>query len=157
MKTFSLHDFVAESNHIEGIKAVRDVEIEAHEDFLIQPITIDSLVRFVGLVANAQLRDRIGMDVWIGSHCPISGNPRVRLILQELLDDSLRSVFEIHREYETLHPFMDGNGRSGRVLWLHQMGGIDQAPLGFLHTYYYQSLAAESRTRASDKNLDAKR
>lgn len=42
--------------------------------------------------------------------------------------------------YETLHPFTDGNGRSGRALWLWAMGGIHRAPLGFLHHFYYQAL-----------------
>ena len=37
---------------------------------------------------------------------------------------------------------MDGNGRSGRVLWLYNMGGIERVPLGFLHTFYYQALDA---------------
>ena len=47
--------------------------------------------------------------------------------------------------YETLHPFMDGNGRSGRILWAWQMIEHNIAPglsLGFLHAYYYQTLAA---------------
>ena len=46
---------------------------------------------------------------------------------------------ETHVRYELLHPFLDGNGRSGRALWLWLMG---QAPLGFLHTFYYQTLSA---------------
>lgn len=47
-----------------------------------------------------------------------------------------------HVEYETLHPFMDGNGRSGRVLWAWQMrrDGRDPLQLGFLHAFYYQAL-----------------
>ena len=36
------------------------------------------------------------------------------------------------------HPFTDGNGRSGRALWLWQMN--NHAPFGFLHTFYYQTL-----------------
>ncbi|KKK46704.1 hypothetical protein LCGC14_3162550, partial [marine sediment metagenome] len=53
------------------------------------------------------------------------------------------SPFEIHQSYEELHPFSDGNGRSGRMIWLWQMlrDGQDVS-LGFLHTHYYQSLEA---------------
>ncbi len=58
-----------------------------------------------------------------------------------------------HVAYENLHPFTDGNGRSGRALWLWQMmhGTMRQVnmarDLGFLHTFYYQTLnASDGRT-----------
>lgn len=139
MKPFSLRDFVSESNWIEGITTVTSSDIEAHENFLLHQISVDSLVMFVGIVAQAQLRDRVGMNVTIGPHVPIDGGPYVRMRLEDILNDSM-SPFITHQTYEELHPFMDGNGRSGRVLWLHMMGGIDRVPLGFLHSWYYASL-----------------
>lgn len=30
-----------------------------------------------------------------------------------------------------------------RALWLWVMGGIENAPLGFLHTFYYQTLEVQ--------------
>ena len=47
-----------------------------------------------------------------------------------------------HVEYETLHPFTDCNGRSGRMIWLWQMLKQDRlvAGLSFLHSWYYSSL-----------------
>ena len=140
MKRFTLHDFVAESNRIEGIETVRDMEVEAHEHFLAQPITVQSLEFFVLTVADALLRSKQGMNVRAGNHHPVAGGPMVRDLLQNLLDNPTVSAFEAHRAYEAIHPFMDGNGRSGRVLWLHMMGGIEKVSLGFLHTFYYQSL-----------------
>lgn len=139
MKPFSLRDFVSESNWIEGITTVTSSDIEAHETFLLHPISVDSLVMFVGIVAQAQLRDRVGMDIQIRRHLPIDGGPLVRKRLEDTIYDSI-SPYAAHQAYEDLHPFMDGNGRSGRVLWLHMMGGIDRVRLGFLHTWYYQSL-----------------
>ena len=53
----------------------------------------------------------------------------------------IKQAYTLHHEYETLHPFTDGNGRSGRVLWLWMLGGIKNTPLGFLHHWYYQSLS----------------
>jgi len=47
-------------------------------------------------------------------------------------------AFEVHLDYEHLHPFTDGNGRSARMLWAWQMR---EFPLGFLHTFYYQALS----------------
>ena len=44
--------------------------------------------------------------------------------------------------YEMLHPFMDGNGRSGRALWAWMMLRLGQDPFAllFLHRFYYQTL-----------------
>ncbi len=139
MNAFTLKDFVAESNRIEGIPVVKELEVDAHLVFLAQPVSIDSLEFFVDIVASASLRDKPGMDVQVGNHLPIRGGPGVRQLLQDILDSGFRPS-GVHHAYETLHPFMDGNGRSGRVLWLHMMGGIESAPLGFLHHWYYQSL-----------------
>ena len=49
---------------------------------------------------------------------------------------------EYHQRYETLHPFMDGNGRSGRALWAWQRLQRGESPfaLGFLWAYYYETL-----------------
>jgi Fic family protein len=52
------------------------------------------------------------------------------------------SPFAAHVRYEHLHPFTDGNGRSGRAIWAWQMlyQGRGEIPLGFLHHFYYQSI-----------------
>ena len=143
MLTYSLRDFVVESNRIERIEGTCREEMEEYVRFFSNGVTIKSLEQFVDIVANAQLRDVEGLDVEIKGWRPMRGGSHIRSILRNLLEpDNLNLVtpFRTHQEYEDLHPFMDGNGRSGRVLWLHQMGG--KAPLGFLHQFYYQTLAA---------------
>lgn len=152
MKAFSLEDFVRESNRIEGIH--RDPttdEISATARFLSnsgRPVTITDLIDLVAVYQpNAKPRFVQGLDVRVGNHIPPRGGPHVQARLVSLLEqkDRHRDAYEMHIEYETLHPFTDGNGRSGRALWLREMGGMWKAPLGFLHTFYYQTLQHSGR------------
>lgn len=138
--------FIRESNKIEGIKrSPTQKEINAHLRFLeSKEIKIETLQEFVEKIAPGKpLRNKPGMNVRVGAHYPIEGGPQVEEHLYELLKQMPNlSPHDLHCRYEVLHPFMDGNGRSGRVLWLWKMGGIYQAPLGFLHHFYYQTLSA---------------
>ena len=66
------------------------------------------------------------------------------LHLEERSYASLIDAGLIHVQFETIHPFLDGNGRSGRVLWAWAMirDGQDPFALPFLHRFYYQALDA---------------
>lgn len=93
------------------------------------------------------------MNVRVGNYYPPVGGIAIVTRLIDILQDAqfsthdssfglrgLQSLaYETHQRYEKLHPFTDGNGRSGRMLWMWMMR---KAPLGFLHTWYYQSLNA---------------
>lgn len=148
---YRLSLFVKESNRIEGItRAPTAGELREHREFLaLEQITVENLERFVKVVAPGKpLRREWTMNVRVGNHLPPQGGPHIEADLRTLLldvDDG-RNPYTIHRRYETLHPFMDGNGRSGRVLWLWQMvrqvGDPYVLRRGFLHSWYYQSLSA---------------
>jgi hypothetical protein len=110
-------------------------------------VTVADLEKFVDDVAGASLRRQPGMDVVVGSHVPPPGGSKIESHLVELLADIQGfdiSPWEAHVEYETLHPFGDGNGRSGRVLWAWQMAqeGNDPFAISVLHRMYYQALEA---------------
>ena len=142
----NLPDFVRESNKIEGIiREPLKIEILATEVFLaLDKVTVEELDTLVIMYQpGAKLRDQHGMDVIVGNHHPPKGGMYIRQSLRNMLllfkrGENPSVPYLAHQYYEDLHPFTDGNGRTGRALWLWYMNG--NAPLGFLHTWYYQSL-----------------
>lgn len=148
IKVDELRSFVAESNRIEGIHRVLDSEVDATAAFLkLETVRVQDLSALVAVFAPGhRLRDKPGLNVRVGNYCPPPGGPLILSSLENLLynvDCGSVTPFQAHLRYEALHPFTDGNGRSGRALWLWVMKGI--APLGFLHMFYYQTLAAIER------------
>lgn len=151
-----LFEFVRESNRIEGIRRdPTDDEMIAHHTLLDGPMTIEAVEAFVSVIAPGhRLRDKTGLNVRVGNHIPPAGGPKVRVHADLIVGDARRLAdpFDTHRAYETLHPFTDGNGRSGRAIWLWMMLNTGRDPYvlqrGFLHTWYYQSLAASSERRS---------
>ena len=139
--------FVAESNRIEGIN--RDPtpdEVNIVRAFLNPTkINVGDLIMAVDVFEpGAKLRDKKGMDVRVGNHIAPPGGPTIKPNLTHIVHiaHGLESPHAVHCDYEHLHPFTDGNGRSGRLLWLWMMVKRDgvMPPLGFLHQWYYQSL-----------------
>jgi len=150
MSEFNLRAFISESNHIEGIDSVGDNEEAAYTEFLEcfgedDDDDIKELEKLVSVIQpNAHLRSLPGFDVQVGTHIPPPGGPKIVEALNYVLDVMWESTpWETHLSYESLHPFTDGNGRSGRALWLYHMQyrELDWS-LGFLHTFYYQVLSA---------------
>lgn len=150
-----LWKFVTESNAIEGIfRQPGADELAAHEMILsLSKIDVPDLCDFVKVICGRKLRDKDGMElrdqhgmnVRIGSHYPPKGGFRVvdKLVnILEMAHGDKVHPYIVHCEYEMLHPFMDGNGRSGRALWLWQMlrRGADPYQIPFLQWWYYLSL-----------------
>ena len=142
-------DFVRETNRIEGIhREPTQEEIDEFKRFVrLETITVAELEKFVSIYQpDARLRDLPGLDVCVGGHIPPRGGPHVVEQLKALLDEANekawtdKDAWRLHVQYETLHPFTDGNGRSGRMLWAWMTGELRAIDLGFLHRFYYQTL-----------------
>lgn len=141
--------FLIESNKIEDIHNTDKAEI------LLQPFTLflykdnikikDLIYLTTFMDGNIRLRDKQGLDVRVGNYVPPLGDPDITEQLNALLDAVVDELhpFEVHKLYETLHPFTDGNGRTGRMLWAWQMVNQHNYDfnLGFLHMFYYQTLS----------------
>ena len=151
---FDLSPFVMESNRIEGILPTTQAEVDATTKLVSDTgvVGVRELEQYIEIIApHAQLRDKIGLDVQISDYRPTLGGPHVRDTLVRILkfmglsSNDLINSYLLHKEYENLHPWTDGNGRSGRALWLRQIYWNDNATfrlvmkLGFLHIWYYHS------------------
>ena len=143
-------DFIRESNRIEGIE--RDPtaeEIEAHERlFRFASMSVVALCQFQDVIAPGKsLRKTLGMNVRVGAHIAPSGGPEIVSCLQRIVARANRydDPWKVHVKFELLHPFMDGNGRTGRALWAWNMMmlGNDPFAIPFLHRFYYQTLSTQ--------------
>lgn len=137
-------EFIRESNRIEGIlREPTKAEIVEFVRFMaLDTVGINDLIDFVGVYQpNAVFRDKKTVPrVRVGNHIAPPSGPGIRRSLESILKNMFHSgAYWTHIDYETLHPFTDGNGRSGRMLWAWQMG-YSGLSLGFLHKFYYQTL-----------------
>ena len=118
-----LTDFLRESLRIEGIhRDPTPIELKETDEFLrAEQLTVLRIVRLVSVYApHARLRNKVGLNVRVGNHVPMPGGPEIKEHLQsfcEAVNAETLDAYRAHLIYETLHPFTDGNGRSGRAVW----------------------------------------
>jgi len=153
-----MENFICESNAIEGIyRKPTDLEVSSFRIFMEMPaLTLDDVCVLQAVFAPANpLRTEPYMNVRVGSHIAPPGGVLIKPMLLSIIEDanSGDNPWHTHVDFETLHPFLDGNGRTGRAVWAWQMQRLGRDPfeLPFLHRFYYQSLE-NSRAALDRKN-----
>ncbi len=143
--------FVRESNAVEGIHREPFPHEIDHSIHFMQTaaITLQDLNEVQQSFAPGhRLRDVPGLDVRVGNYVAPAGGLAIRDKLADILigANAASDPWKVHVAFEMLHPYMDGNGRTGRILWAWHMKRLGRDPfaLPFLHRFYYQTLEAQS-------------
>lgn len=141
--------FLIESWRIEGLGADKITEgIIQHTYGFLERKQIN-LTHVLDLATaytpKAILRCEKGMNVQVGNYVPPVGGPEIASKLNELIDlinQNKIDPWEGHIEFESLHPFLDGNGRTGRAVWAWHTFKNGENPFirPFLHSFYYSTL-----------------
>ncbi len=103
--------------------------MEATEAFVrLTALTVADVCRLVKVCQpDAIIRSRPGLNVRVGNHvAPLGGQKIVDDLINLLnaINRDPRDPYKAHLIYETLHPFTDGNGRSGRAIWKWQINQL---------------------------------
>lgn len=131
------------------------------------PLTVGQMLRWHGVLLTGIRDDAAGRfrrgDEWVrvGSH--LGANPLfVRETVEQALEryragqpeNIIERIAWFHCEFEVIHPFVDGNGRIGRVLMNHHLLQEALPPVivraRSRHSEYYPALDAYSRTDRHD-------
>lgn len=114
------------------LRLAKKVDILTESDILrLHSIMIEGFlaVEHIGVYRNCSVR--------VGNYVPPSYN-RVPNLMNEFIDAFNKkelSPLELHYMFESIHPFVDGNGRLGRILWAMDLHQRKQPIYNILDTY----------------------
>ena len=145
-----IEKFMRESNWIEGEREtdyrgtrgmLRQNDIKSAKKFLGRPMTEKSLKKLHFELSEGrdilrgEWRD---CQVYIGKHTPVAPEMLIKTMGSFFHLLSELDAWEAHNKFEWIHPWEDLNGRTGRLIYLHKLGGEINMP--FLQHYYYETL-----------------
>jgi len=144
--------FMLESNKIEGEDRINPGDIEALEYALDTGLkTVGELQKVHYMLGDYLNEPWIGKyrtcDVWVGQDKPPAHTLLAGRMSSFFKDLYLMDSWEAHNEFEMIHPFVDLNGRTGRLIWLTKAVNEWYAfQMPFLQAYYYQTLTHYRKT-----------
>lgn len=132
------HVFLRESNAIEGVYDELSLEqakrawvyLTNHKSLTEKRILITHKILMDGKLPPAQCGAWRTCDVWIGGRQGARWQSVPHLMSEWIKKANKIRISEIrssHVEFEHIHPFIDGNGRMGRILmnWQRKMYGLN--------------------------------
>lgn len=133
----------------EGFDRVKQTEILTSNDIQVIQSNIENNNAGFRKALGTVLKDQNGKTIYTPPQHPdeiiqLMDNLSLFINDNELCDwDALTKMAVIHHQFESIHPFYDGNGRTGRViniLYLVQQGLLD-TPILYLSRYINQNKA----------------
>jgi len=131
-----LTNFIKESNKIENVFDECEIQYSRKAFNKLKKITLKSILQTHKLIMQnldpeiaGKIRDK---PVWVGGRECSTENIEQELnkLCVFIPVDSLDAL-EWHIRFETIHPFLDGNGRTGRLIYYSQCQKIGVEPFLF--------------------------
>lgn len=165
----SIEQLIKESNAIEGITDPAEVKqsLVAWEHLLEHQWPLDhKIIHQVQKIVTLNqplrpdqrgyYRDLSGTNVTVGEHVPPDYGFVPGFMSNWLLDYGDMTPWEAHKRFEHIHPFVDGNGRTGRMLmwWDELKRGRDFTVITAKNRqHYYKALSASESEYHEGKSM----
>ena len=149
-KTVNVDDILETTNHFRCIDLIIDKAQDKLSESLIKELhrilksgTSDSRKSWFNVGDYKQLPNEVGGEMT----CPPQDvHARMKSLLSAynaIQDKTLRDILDFHHEFESIHPFQDGNGRVGRLIIFKECLAYGIVPFIItdeLKLFYYRGL-----------------
>jgi len=141
-----LEKFMEESNKIEGENILNPQDYTVAQTAYIDGfLNLDEVTKIHGQLTNHLNAEWSGkwrkVNVRVGNFIAPDWFDVPELMNEYWAKFDDMNSWEAHNEFEKIHPFLDFNGRMGRLIWLSKAvkEGYNFS-IPFLQKYYYQTL-----------------
>ncbi len=149
-ETVNVDDILETTNHFRCIDLIIDKAQDKLSESLIKELhrilksgTSDSRKSWFNVGDYKQLPNEVGGEMT----CPPQDvHARMKSLLSAynaIQDKTLRDILDFHQEFESIHPFQDGNGRVGRLIMFKECLAYGIVPFIItdeLKLFYYRGL-----------------